>query len=74
MSEQTIIVQVEPAPANPENVQAYLDIFWSFVAIVVALTCSFPAVGQLYNFRNYSNSRLILFSNKIPIFAPKQSH
>lgn len=39
MSEQTIIVQVEPAPANPENVQEYLDIFWSFVAIVVALMC-----------------------------------
>lgn len=28
--------------------------FSVFVAIVVALTCSFSAVGQLYNFRNYS--------------------
>lgn len=37
MSEQTIIVQVEPAPADPENIQAYLDIFWGFVGIVVVL-------------------------------------
>lgn len=37
MSEQTIIVQVEPAPANPENVQIYLDIFWMFLGIIVIL-------------------------------------
>lgn len=39
MSEQTIVVQIEPAPANPENVALYLDIFWSFTAIVIGLMC-----------------------------------
>jgi hypothetical protein len=39
MSEQTIVVRVEPAPADPENLAIYLDVFWGFVGIIVVLMC-----------------------------------
>ncbi len=34
---QTIVVQVEPAPADPERVQDYMDMFWLFALFLVVL-------------------------------------
>lgn len=35
--QQTIVVQVQPAPANPENVQRYIDISMMFLGIIILL-------------------------------------
>ena len=34
---QTIIVQVQPAPANPENTERYIDISSVFLGIIIVL-------------------------------------
>lgn len=34
---QTIVVQVQPAPADPENVQRYIDISMLFLGIIIVL-------------------------------------
>lgn len=33
----TIVVQVQPAPASAENVALYMDVFWGFFSILIAL-------------------------------------
>ena len=33
----TIVVQVQPAPASAENVALYINVFWAFFAILIAL-------------------------------------
>lgn len=34
---QTIVVQVTPAPANPENIDRYIDISITFLGIIIVL-------------------------------------
>ncbi len=34
---QQIVVQVEPAPADPENVERYIDISMMFLGIIIVL-------------------------------------
>ena len=33
----TIVVQVQPAPADPQQIALYTDVFWGFFGILIAL-------------------------------------
>jgi len=37
-AQQTIVVQVQPAPASPENIQRYIDISMMFLGIIIVLS------------------------------------
>lgn len=46
--QQTIVVKVEPAPANPENVQKYIDISSMFLGIIIVLAI-YKKIEQIFS-------------------------
>ncbi|WP_177225676.1 hypothetical protein [Variovorax sp. OK605] len=53
-STQTIVVQVQPAPASPENVALYWSMFWAFFAVLVGIW-GWKKVQQIFD-TNHENS------------------
>lgn len=50
-STQTIVVQVQPAPASPENTELYVSMFWAFFGVLVAIW-GWKKVEQIFSTNN----------------------
>jgi hypothetical protein len=48
---QTIVVQVQPAPASEQNIDLYLSMFWTFFGVLLVIW-TWKKVEYVFNTNN----------------------